>query len=424
MSILRRPSDAYLALIALSAGLGAVATAAPASAAPNRADLTVDLAVSPTRVPLKGRLVTVDIHVANAGAATAEDIAVTIEIPATAVIAGEGPSTDSPWQCVLRRPIRCTHPTLAPGTGAAPLSLPIRLGEGADGQSVGLTATGTTTSRESSSSNNVASRSVTYDASVGYPDLYVASAVPIPDYQVIEGDWVKYPMRFGNTGNIAADDVRAHVVAAPGLFGGVGNQSDPSWQCTTIVDDREWDCVNGPLAVGAVTPTLSFSGRVPAGGQPGDRLPVTVTLSTSTPDEDPAGSVYAGGFEYGTPAHASGRVWLDADRDGQRDADEGTPALDQLSVSLIPSDGTASISVSVNADGTYRVPVHAGQYVLEAGLAPGSYHFTTPDVGDDATDSDVTVTYDGWDHIAAQSDPVTVAEGGEATLDVGLVTVN
>ncbi|MCW3819585.1 DUF11 domain-containing protein [Micromonospora sp. DR5-3] len=422
MSILRRRPGASLALIALSASLGAVATAVPASAALNRADLSIDLTVSPTRIPLNGKLVTADIHVANAGAAIADGIALTIETPAP--ISGEGLATDSPWQCVLGQPIQCTHPALAAGESATPLSLPIRLSEGSDGQSVAITAIGTTTSRESSTKNNFDSQSVTYDASIVYPDLYVESAVPIPGYQVIEGDWVKYPMRFGNAGNIAADDVRAHVVAAPGLFGGVGNQSDPSWQCSTIVDGQEWDCVNGPLAVGAMTPVLSFSGRVPAGGQPGERLPVTVTLSTSIPDEDPARSVYEGGFEYGTPAYISGRVWLDADQNGQRDAEESnTPELDQLSVSLLPADANAPVSVSVNADGTYRMPVHAGQYQVEAAVTGGSYRFTTPDVGDDATDSDVQVTYDSSDYMTAQSDPVNIAEGGEAILDIGLITV-
>ena len=89
----------------------------------------------------------------------------------------------------------------------------------------------------------------------------------------------------------------------------------------------------------------------------------------------------------------------------------------------MPAAGGASVSVSVKADGTYRVPVHAGQYLLEAGFAPGSYQFTTPNVGDDATDSDVHVTYDSWDYVTAQSDPVNLAEGDEATLDIGLVTV-
>jgi hypothetical protein len=422
MSILRRHPGVSLILIALSASLDAVATAVPASAAPNRADLTVGVAVSPTRIPVNGKLVTADIHVANAGAASAEGIAVTIEIPPTAHIGSENP-VDSPWQCVLGRPVRCTHPALAAGQSATSLSLPLSLGEGGDGQSVAITASGTTTSRESSTENNLDSGLVTYDASIVYTDLRVESAVPIPDYQVIEGDWVKYPMRFENAGNIAAADVRAHVVAAPGLFWGVGDQSDPSWQCTTVVVDQEWDCVNGPLAVGAVTPTLSFSGPVPAGGQPGDRLPVTVTLSTSTPGEDPAGNVHEGGFVYGTPAYVSGRAWLDVDRDGQRDAGEGTPALDQLTVYLVPADGSASVSMSVNADGTYRMPVHAGQYLLGAGLVSGSYQFTTPNVDDDATDSDVHVTYDSWDYVTAQSDPVSLAEGEEAILDIGLVSV-
>ncbi|MEU6078457.1 SdrD B-like domain-containing protein [Micromonospora sp. NPDC047074] len=423
MSILRRRPGVPRTLITLIASLGAVATAVPASAAESQADLSVDLALGTTRIPLNGKTVPADIHVANAGAASADGIVVTFEIPATAIISGEGPSTDSPWQCTLGRPVRCTHPTLTAGQSAAPLRLPVRLSEGVDGQSAVITASVTTTSQESSTMNNLDSESVTYDASLGAPDLRVESVIPIPDHRVIEGDWVKYPMNFRNSGDIPAADVRARVVAAPGLLWGVGDQSDPRWQCTTVVESQEWDCAYGSLSVGSATRTLSFSGRMPAGGQPGDRLPVTVTLSTSTPGEDPAGNVHEGGFEYATPAYVSGRVWLDVDRDGQRDAGEGTPAPNPLSVSLVPVAGGAAVYVPVNADGTYRMPMRAGQYLYRARFVPGSYQFTTPNVGDDATDSDVYVVYDSGDQVVAESDLVSLSEGEEATIDIGLVTV-
>ena len=117
------------------------------------------------------------------------------------------------------------------------------------------------------------------------------------------------------------------------------------------------------------------------------------------------------------------RSSVDDDQDGQRDAGEGPPALtDQLNLSLVPTDGGVTISIPVNADGTYRLALHPGRYQLAGSLYLSAYRFTTPDVGDDANDSDVHVTYEDTYSQAAESAPVGVALGDEVTLDVGLIT--
>ncbi|MEU5943445.1 SdrD B-like domain-containing protein [Micromonospora sp. NPDC047548] len=421
MNFLQRRSGAAFALVALATTVGSVAAASPASAAADRADLTVGLTVDRARIPVQGETFMTDITVANAGVATANGITVTVQLPATAYVAGEGPASDA-WQCVLSPTMICTHPALAPGQNAAPMTFGVQFRPGTDGQAGDIVATVTSTDRESNTRNNSARQTVTYDASVTYPDLYVSSVIPIPGYEVIEGDWVKYPMRFSNSGSRTAEDVRVRVAAPTGPLGGVGNQSDPSWQCTTIVTDQEWECVNGPLAPGEETPVLSFSGPVPAGGQPGDRLPVTVTVSTSTPGENPRGNTYEGGFVYGTPAYLSGRVWLDADADGQRDPEETGLSTGELALSVQPSGGTMR-AVTVNSDGTYRLALHDGQHELLASLVSTTHRFTTADVGDDATDSDVFVTYDSPEQQAAQAHPVQLVQGAETVLDIGLVSV-
>ncbi|MEH0820920.1 MULTISPECIES: SdrD B-like domain-containing protein [unclassified Micromonospora] len=421
MRILHARSGAALALVALSTTLGSVAVASPASAAPERADLTVGLTVDRSRIPVQGEVVKTDIKVANAGVATADGITVTVDLPADAYVSGEGPALDS-WQCSALSPrMVCAHAALAPGQSADPFTVGIRFRPGTDGQTGDITATVSTTSRESSTRNNSATQTVTHDASVIYPDLYVSSVAPL-SYEVIEGDWVKYPMHFSNRGTGTAQDVRVRVAAPAGPLGGVGDQSDPSWQCTTVVTDQEWECVNGPLAPGEQTPLLSFSGRVPAGGQPGDQLPVSITVSTSTPEEDPRGNTYEAAFVYVTPAYLTGRIWLDADADGQRDPEE-SEAPAGVGLAVQPYSGFTRSDVTVNADGTYRLALHDGQHRLLASLVSTTHRFTTPDVGDDATDSDVFVTYDSLEQQEAQSDDVFLVQGAETVLDIGLVSV-
>jgi hypothetical protein len=417
-----RRSRPALAVLLLSAALSVV-SAAPASAAPARPDLSVDLIVAPTAVPVNGETVDADVYVSNNGTAVAAGVSVVLNLPTGAYIGGEGPGSDSPWQCTLSPAVSCAHPTLGAGESAAPLRLPVELPSGVDGESVEIAAAVATTSRETATKNNVDRQSISYDASIVYPDLYFSEPVVGLQY-VIEGDWVRYFFRIGNRGNIPADDVRVRVTGPATMDSWhVHDRTDPAWQCTQVASPSEWECVHGPLPVGVQTPVLDFVGLIPA-GEPGDLLPVTATVSTSTPGEKPEGNTHNGGFVYDTPSYVRGQVWLDADQDGQRSGEEGATTPEQLSISVVPTDGGLARSVDVNPDGSFRLPVHQGRYHLEVGLSSATLRFTLSNVGDDATDSDVYVTYDTTDYQSGQTDPVDVPYAGEGVLDIGLISLN
>lgn len=62
-----------------------------------------------------------------------------------------------------------------------------------------------------------------------------------------------------------------------------------------------------------------------------------------------------------------------------------------------------------------------GRYVVNVLLRPGvPYGFTTPDVGDDATDSDIVGSTGGY-YNRGWSAVVEVKDAGEGAVDIGLV---
>lgn len=74
------------------------------------------------------------------------------------------------------------------------------------------------------------------------------------------------------------------------------------------------------------------------------------------------------------------------------------------------------------ADGTYSMTLEHGLYVLLVQVDRQVFQFAAPNVGDDATDSDLAQFCDPFVN-AGLSDLVDLASGGEAVVDVGLVPV-
>jgi len=84
----------------------------------------------------------------------------------------------------------------------------------------------------------------------------------------------------------------------------------------------------------------------------------------------------------------AGRVWLDADGDGQQDA--GEAGLTGAPVRLYQGEHLLAESVSA-ADGRFTFPaVPPGEYQLRFSAPPG-FRFSPQDRGDDASDSDTGI---------------------------------
>ena len=71
-------------------------------------------------------------------------------------------------------------------------------------------------------------------------------------------------------------------------------------------------------------------------------------------------------------------------------------------------------------DGTYTQPLAPGRYFVRVEVSP-TLDYTTPNVGDEATDSDVVFTARAYDGVTAES-AVEVVDGQHTVVDVGLVS--
>jgi hypothetical protein len=100
---------------------------------------------------------------------------------------------------------------------------------------------------------------------------------------------------------------------------------------------REFECVHDPLAAGATTGLLQFTALV-ADGTPGEQIPFSFALATTTPGDDTANNSLAGGFEY-SAAVLRGQVWEDVDGDGQRGPADVALGPDAVGVSRPGSSG-------------------------------------------------------------------------------------
>ena len=421
MSVSRRPPRALrprVALLALSTAVIGFAAAAPAFATPARADLAIDVTASPARIPVTGKVVEVEVNLKNRGGAVANAPSVTIRLPSGTSVAGEGPPSDSAWQCELSQPgITCTHAALAAAESAASLVLPIRVPAGEDGESLTVTAVADTSSPETSAGNNSDKVAITYDADIVLPDLYFSSTAKRPDYYVVAGDWVRFGVDVGNAGNGVAEGVAVRVTASPNLTAmGVNDWSDPSWQCTLLSAPNEWNCVHEPLAPGATAGPLQFTAHV-ASGSPGELLPYTFTVATTTAGDDTANNGFESAFEY-SAAVLRGQLWEDVDNDGQRGAADVALAAG-ASVQLVPVYGGGVIDVPLNADGSFNLFVKPDPYYVEVTISDATYLYTTPNVGDDTADSDITPLYDGL----GQSSVFDLSNGNVEVIDIGLVKI-
>jgi protocatechuate 3,4-dioxygenase beta subunit len=148
----------------------------------------------------------------------------------------------------------------------------------------------------------------------------------------------------------------------------------------------------------------------------------TVTLSpNSEPINDGdtnANSNLTVDFGLYQPASLGDLVWHDQDGDGVQDP--GEPGVPGVTVTLYTSDGTVVGTTTTDANGQYNFDNLApgDYYVVFTNLPPELPFITTPNVGDDASDSDV-------DPATGRSSIVTLDPGEyDSTLALGVLNID
>ena len=242
---------------------------------------------------------------------------------------------------------------------------------------------------------------------------------------VIVGDSFGVTTIVRNAGTRASEAVTVTVTLPEGLQATSAQPSFASWDCSFTAP--AWTCSHAGLAAGETADPLSLPAQV-VGATPGDVLTVVSKASTTSRELTTANNTGQVSVNVVAPAVIRGTVWIDVDRDGQRDPDEprvssGPDGVQRLL--FIPQNvdegGSAPIHGVVAADGTYTAQLRPGYYVVQMEVSATLYYFTTPDVGDDATDSDLVYLFSDPEVRVGRTAAMYVSSGSDTVVDAGLI---
>ena len=403
----------------------------------------VDLAMrtmqaDPTDVSSLGDRTLLQVLIANDGTADASDVRVTINPPPGSRVQEE---TFDPfeWQCDLAAaPWVCTRgalkPINQPGGLHANLLLPVMLPAGSSGDTIMMTATASTSIPERSLANNSGAVSLRY-VTPEPADLQII-AMGVSPSQVVAGEQVTIGLQVENIGGSPADNVRVRVPLPDTVEPVSADLTGPDWACSVVADagtgQRAWECTHPryePHSIEYLS-RIILTATVGA-GTPEGTLRFVATAQTDSPESSTDNNAGEASTTYLAQGFIRGQVWLDQDRDGQREPGEppvGTAPDGVLSLWFMKEGLTwpewDTQSAWVNPDGTYS------SFTASQNLAPGRYFvrvnvsptldFTVPNTGDDATDSDVARTARSYD-VTAESAVIDVVDGRYTVVDIGLV---
>jgi SdrD B-like domain/Domain of unknown function DUF11 len=392
------------------------------------ADLAMELLFADTEVSNLGGRSFVQARVTNVGTAEVADVRLTMDPPPGGRVQLENFTTDE-WQCdVTAAPWVCTRGALAPG-GFAYLNMPLLFSPGTTGDTMTMTAMASTTTPERSLANN--SAETTFRYVTPEPADLVLLGMSVYPPQVVAADEVSIYIDVENIGGSPADNVTVRV-PLPDTVQPVSADGGDDWTCTVGQDagsgQRVWDCVKPRFEAEQlefVSP-IQLVATVGAGTADGT-LTFTATASTDSPEQSTENNTLQATTTYQAQGFISGRVWLDQDRDGQRDADE--PPIqsggDGVRLLLLMKEGLIyptwdTPNAFVGSDGTYTQRLAPGRYFVRVEVSP-TLDYTTPNTGDDATDSDVVFKARVYDGVTAESAVVEVVDGQHTVVDIGLV---
>jgi Domain of unknown function DUF11 len=404
----------------------------------------VDLAMrsvqaDPTDVSSLGDRTILHVLVANDGTADAADVRVTVNPPPGSRVQEE---TFDPfeWQCDLAAaPWVCTRgalqPIHQPGGLHAVLIIPVMLPAGTAGDTVTMTATVSTTGPERSLANNSGEVSLRY-VTPEPADLQIIDMSATPS-QVVAGEQVEIGLQVENIGGSPADNVRVRVPLPDTVEPVSADLSGPDWSCSVLTDgqtgQRLWECAHPRYEPHSIEylDRIILTATVGA-GTPEGTLRFVATAQTDSPELSADNNAAEASTTYLAQGFIRGQVWLDQDRDGQREPGEppvGSGSDGVLSLAFMKEGLTwpawDTQHASVNPDGTYS------SFTASQNLAPGRYFvrvnvsptldFTVPDTGEEATDSDVARTVRGYYEVTGESAVVDVHDGRYTVVDIGLV---
>ncbi|MET7752091.1 hypothetical protein [Micromonospora sp. NPDC005367] len=398
------------------AGLGAsLLPAAPAGAAPSRADLVVAASVAPVEVPASGGWSVLSLDVRNSGTKSSQDVTVAFTLPAGAWFSTDGLVIPPSWHCDLEGAATCTHAPLGVGEIADLLSIPFGIPAGTAGDTLTVTATAST-GTESSITNN------TGQAHVGYvPSTVDLEFVPAAtNQQLLPNEYVNLSSSVRNTGNSPSAEVTVTIPVPTGLQG--SETSSEGWDCAFgdgLADGRTgWRCIHGPLQPGQTSEELYYGGLLTA-TTVGDVVTVEATAATTPLETTTENNTARHTITVEQGAIVRGTVWVDGNNNQVWDACEvgapvGPEGIDRISVLPAPGQSGSGGLTTVNPDGTFTAYVRSGTYRVE-------FQVNHPHDFIDSVDSDL-VYY--WNETGGANygytDWVTVATGDEVTLDAGV----
>jgi hypothetical protein len=361
----------------------------------------------------------------NEGTATSPGARFTFQMPPDA-FAGSWTQSDPAWKCDFSTSIWvCENDQeIRPGE-AAQFNLYPYFPAGTAGDTRTVTGSVSTPATERSLANN--SDTTTFTYAVPLPgDLNVYGLDVVATDELRANQEFEVSAYVWTEGGSPSEDVVVRLPLPPTVEFLSVDAGDPAWACRLEeTTDRFVECTRDHWDIG----TDGLNVRVKLRAQPGTPagpLTFTATASAGTPESSTENNTASDTVTYIAEGAVTGRVWLDLDRDGQRDAGEPMAFDKIVGLSVVPETGSLPWDwqgiYTNTVSGTYwGGRLKPGRYTVKVILPNASTtQFTTPDLGDDATDSDI-VSYVGGYYPYGLSALVEVRDGAETQVDVGIL---
>jgi hypothetical protein len=222
-----------------------------------------------------------------------------------------------------------------------------------------------------------------------------------------------------NDGKAPAAGVRV-TMTLPDQMPNFGLSTSSEWDCD-LLTHTEVGCNHvGPLAAGAEAYGVSLSASV-TGATIGVPLTARAAVTTTSRESDTTNNRDTQVFQIVDKGLIQGVYWNDLDADGVREP--GEPLVDPMFLGVWSVDDDDLYGFS-NGFGPYQLEVPAKRYYVEVTLFTSSWRFTTPNVGDDATDSDPVLYSETSFEQRARVETFTVDPAQPTVIDVGVIATS